>query len=76
MKTPRRLTLSAVPGIPLLQQGDDLGAIVIAAIAKATGPVRRRYRGGAQKAVSKSQGRTVDLATVTPSWHARSSPSR
>jgi len=46
MKTPRRLTLSAVPGIPLLQQGDDLGAIVIAAIAKPTCPVRRRYRGG------------------------------
>src|SRR5258708_25755171 len=72
MKTPRRLTLSVVPGIPLLQPGDDLGAIIIAARAKA-GLVR--VDGDivvvAQKAVSKSQGRTVDLATVTPSWHAR-----
>jgi coenzyme F420-0:L-glutamate ligase / coenzyme F420-1:gamma-L-glutamate ligase len=72
MKTPRRLTLSVVPGIPLLQPGDDLGAIIIAAIAKAElvlcdGDIVVV----AQKAVSKTQGRTVDLATVTPSWHAR-----
>jgi len=72
MKTPRRLTLSVVPGIPLLQPGDDLGAIIIAAIAKAELVL---WDGDilvvAQKAVSKTQGRTVDLATVTPSWHAR-----
>src|SRR6266852_9874977 len=72
MKTPERLTLTVVPGIPLLQPGDDLGAIIIAAIAKA----ELVLRDGdivvvAQKAVSKAQGRTVDLATVTPSWHAR-----
>jgi coenzyme F420-0:L-glutamate ligase / coenzyme F420-1:gamma-L-glutamate ligase len=72
MKTPERLTLSVVPGIPLLQPGDDLGAIIIAAIATA----RLVLCDGdivvvAQKAVSKCQGRTVDLATVTPSWHAR-----
>jgi coenzyme F420-0:L-glutamate ligase/coenzyme F420-1:gamma-L-glutamate ligase len=73
MKTPERLTLSVVPGIPLLQPGDDLGAIIIAAIAK----VGLELQDGdvvvvAQKAVSKAQGRAVDLATVTPSWHARS----
>jgi coenzyme F420-0:L-glutamate ligase / coenzyme F420-1:gamma-L-glutamate ligase len=72
MKTPERLTLSVVPGIPLLKPGDDLGAIIIAAI----GTAGLELRDGdivvvAQKAVSKAQGRTVDLATVTPSWHAR-----
>jgi coenzyme F420-0:L-glutamate ligase / coenzyme F420-1:gamma-L-glutamate ligase len=72
MKTPERLTLSVVPGIPLLQPGDDLGAIIIAAITKAgldlsDGDIVVV----AQKAVSKTQGRTIDLATVTPSWHAR-----
>jgi coenzyme F420-0:L-glutamate ligase/coenzyme F420-1:gamma-L-glutamate ligase len=72
MKTPERLTLSVVPGIPLLQPGDDLGAIIIAAIVKA----QLELHDGdvvvvAQKAVSKAQGRIVDLATITPSWHAR-----
>jgi coenzyme F420-0:L-glutamate ligase/coenzyme F420-1:gamma-L-glutamate ligase len=72
MKTPERLTLTVVPGIPLLQPGDDLGAIIVAAISKAALAVD----GGdivvvAQKAVSKVQGRYVDLAGVTPSWHAR-----
>jgi coenzyme F420-0:L-glutamate ligase / coenzyme F420-1:gamma-L-glutamate ligase len=72
MKTPERLTLSVVPGIPLLGPGDDLGAVIIAAIVKAG----LELRDGdivvvAQKAVSKAQGRTVDLATITPSWHAR-----
>src|ERR1700681_4781619 len=72
MQTPKRLTLSVVPDIPLLQPGDDLGAIIIAAITKA-GLV---LGDGdmvvvAQKAVSKSQGRCVDLATITPSWRAR-----
>jgi len=72
MKTPERLTLSVVPGIPLLQPGDDLGAIIIAAMSKAgLAPHDGDIVVVAQKAVSKVQGRTVDLATVTPSWHAR-----
>ncbi|HLH95198.1 MAG TPA: coenzyme F420-0:L-glutamate ligase [Xanthobacteraceae bacterium] len=72
MKTPERLTLSVVPGIPLLKPGADLGEFIVAAIGKAG----IALRDGdivvvAQKAVSKAQGRYVDLATVTPSWHAR-----
>ena len=72
MKTPERLTLSVVPGIPLLQPGDDLGAIIIAATTN-TGlvPGDGDIVVVAQKAVSKCQGRYVDLAAVTPSWHAR-----
>jgi coenzyme F420-0:L-glutamate ligase/coenzyme F420-1:gamma-L-glutamate ligase len=72
MKTPERLTLSVVPGIPLLQPGDDLAAIIIAAMTAAgLAPHDGDIVVVAQKAVSKVQGRTVDLATVTPSWHAR-----
>jgi len=72
MKTPTRLTLSVVPGIPLLKPGDDLAAIIIAAISKAGLAVGDGdIVVVAQKAVSKTQGRSVDLATVTPSWHAR-----
>ena len=72
MKSPKRLTLSVIPGIPLLQPGDDLGAIIIAAIAKAEMvPCDGDIVVVAQKAVSKCQGRYVDLATITPSWHAR-----
>ena len=43
MTTPRRLTLSVVPGIPLLQPDDDLGAIIIAAITKAELDALRFY---------------------------------
>jgi coenzyme F420-0:L-glutamate ligase/coenzyme F420-1:gamma-L-glutamate ligase len=72
MKTPERLTLTVVPGIPLLQPGDDLGAIMVAAIGKAGLAVDDGdIVVVAQKAVSKAQGRYVDLAGITPSWHAR-----
>ena len=47
MKTPRRLTLSVVPGIPLLLPGDDLGAIIVAALGRGGARAgRRRHRGG------------------------------
>jgi coenzyme F420-0:L-glutamate ligase/coenzyme F420-1:gamma-L-glutamate ligase len=72
MKSPTRLTLAAVPGIPLLQPGDDLAAIIIAAITQANMAVSDGdIVVVAQKAVSKTQDRYVDLATVIPSWHAR-----
>src|SRR5580704_14213614 len=72
MKSPTRLTLSVVPGIPLLQPGDDLAAIIIAAITRAGLAVADGdILVVAQKAVSKTQGRYVDLTSITPSWHAR-----
>jgi coenzyme F420-0:L-glutamate ligase / coenzyme F420-1:gamma-L-glutamate ligase len=72
MKAPDRLTLSVVPGIPLLQPGDDLGAIIIAAIDKAgMKPRDHDVIVVAQKVVSKAQGRYVDLAKVTPSARAK-----
>jgi coenzyme F420-0:L-glutamate ligase / coenzyme F420-1:gamma-L-glutamate ligase len=72
MKGAERLTLSVVPGIPLLQPGDDLGAIIIDAMGKAgLEPRNDDAIVVAQKVVSKVQGRYVDLATVTPSAQAR-----
>ena len=68
MRAPQQLTLSVVPGIPLIAPGDDLGAIIIAAMDKAG---LKPHAGDivvvAQKVVSKAQGRYVDLATVVPS---------
>lgn len=61
--------LTALAGIPIVREGDDLAALIIAALGG------RELRGGdvlvvAQKIVSKAEGRTVDLATVTPSADA------
>ena len=66
-----------MPGIPLVQPGDDLGAMVIDAVEKA-GLMPRNGDAFvvAQKVVSKVQGRYVDLATVTPSARAKESPRR
>ncbi len=63
------LELLALPGIPMVRAGDDLAALIIAALGE------RRLQAGdvvvvAQKIVSKAEGRTVDIATVTPSAEA------
>ena len=60
------LELIALPGIPMVREGDDIAALIIAGL----GP--RELRAGdvivvAQKIISKAEGRTVDLAIVTPS---------
>src|SRR6188768_2250609 len=60
------LELLALAGLPMVREGDDLAALIIAALGG------RELRGGdvvvvAQKIVSKAEGRTVDLATVTAS---------
>ena len=66
------MTLSALPGIPLVQPGDDLVALILQGLE----------RGGlsladgdilviAQKIVSKAEGRAVRLADVTPSEKAK-----
>jgi coenzyme F420-0:L-glutamate ligase/coenzyme F420-1:gamma-L-glutamate ligase len=65
------LQLWALPGIPLVQAGDDLAALLLEAVQRAglvlaAGDVVVV----AQKIVSKSEGRRIDLATVTPSTRA------
>jgi coenzyme F420-0:L-glutamate ligase/coenzyme F420-1:gamma-L-glutamate ligase len=61
-----------IPDIPLIETGDDLGAIVIGAIERAgTGLADGDVIVMAQKVVSKAQGRYVDLADVVPSKRAK-----
>ncbi len=60
--------LLALPGIPMVQAGDDLAALIEAGLKRAS----LTLQAGdvlvvAQKIVSKSEGRLIDLATVTPS---------
>lgn len=65
------LTLTPLPGLPLVQVGDDLVGLIgrglaAAGLQLATGDVLVI----AQKIVSKSEGRFVDLRTVTASARA------
>ncbi len=64
-----------LPGIPLVQPGDDLAALIADAIARAGMGLAESLADGdvvcvAQKIVSKAEGRLVPLATVTPSPEA------
>ena len=66
-----RLELHALPGLPLVQEGDDLAALVEAGLGRAG----LELRAGdvlvlAQKIVSKAEGRSVTLASVRPSPRA------
>jgi coenzyme F420-0:L-glutamate ligase/coenzyme F420-1:gamma-L-glutamate ligase len=67
----RGLTLSALQGIPLVKPGDDLGALLIAAIRQNEISLRDKdILVVTQKVVSKSEGRFVDLKTVQPTARA------
>jgi coenzyme F420-0:L-glutamate ligase / coenzyme F420-1:gamma-L-glutamate ligase len=65
------LELFAVPGLPMVRPGDDLVALIADGLTHAG---RNLLNGDvlvvAQKVVSKSEGRLVDLASVTPSDEA------
>ncbi|HZM47594.1 MAG TPA: coenzyme F420-0:L-glutamate ligase [Burkholderiales bacterium] len=68
----REMTLTALPGIPEVTVGADLAALVLEGLGRAG----RSLQNGdvlviAQKIVSKSEGRTVRLADVTPSARAQ-----
>jgi coenzyme F420-0:L-glutamate ligase / coenzyme F420-1:gamma-L-glutamate ligase len=65
------VTLTPVPGIPMVRPGDDLAGLVIAACEQqALVPADGDIVVVAQKIVSKAEGRHVDLATVKPSPEA------
>jgi coenzyme F420-0:L-glutamate ligase/coenzyme F420-1:gamma-L-glutamate ligase len=64
------LTIATLGGIPQVQPGDDLCALLIAALKGAT-PRSRDIVVVTSKIVSKSEGRFVDLATLEPSERAR-----
>lgn len=67
-----QITLTAIPGIPLIQPGDDLAAILLERLREAG----LAFQGGdvlvlCQKIVSKAEGRMVRLDGVDPSEAAR-----
>lgn len=66
------IAIIPVPGVPQIQPGDDLPALLLAAIDTA----KVGLKDGdilvlCQKIVSKAEGAVVDLGTVTPSTFAR-----
>jgi coenzyme F420-0:L-glutamate ligase / coenzyme F420-1:gamma-L-glutamate ligase len=65
------LTLTPLPGIPLVQPGDSLPGLILAALDRASlSLVDGDILVLAQKIVSKAEGRLVNLASVTPSARA------
>ncbi len=58
-------------GIPELEEGDDLAALLVEAAARGAGFEQDDVLVVAQKAVSKVEGRVVQLAGVEPSERAR-----
>jgi coenzyme F420-0:L-glutamate ligase/coenzyme F420-1:gamma-L-glutamate ligase len=69
---PSHIILTAIPGIPLIQPGDDLAALIVDCAATAG----IEFRDGdvlvvTQKVVSKAEGRAVQLRTVEPSDDAQ-----
>ena len=66
------MTLAALPGVPEVRPGDDLAALLAAAAERLDGGLRAGdVLAVAHKVVSKSEGRTVRLAHVTPGAEAR-----
>jgi coenzyme F420-0:L-glutamate ligase / coenzyme F420-1:gamma-L-glutamate ligase len=66
-----RLELFAIPGLPMVQAGDDLPALILAGLQRAGQALQDRdVVVVAQKIVSKAEGRTVDLSDVVPSPRA------
>jgi coenzyme F420-0:L-glutamate ligase/coenzyme F420-1:gamma-L-glutamate ligase len=65
------LEIFAVPGVPMVQAGDDLASLIADCVVAGGTPLRDGdVVVVAQKIVSKAEGRTVDLATVTPTAEA------
>ncbi len=73
----RRLTLWAVPGIPLIHAGDDLAEMIVDAVQRSGERlVTNDVLVISSKIVSKSEGRMVDLRTVVPSDEAQALATR
>jgi coenzyme F420-0:L-glutamate ligase/coenzyme F420-1:gamma-L-glutamate ligase len=66
------LTITALTGIPRVRPGDDLAALLIAAIEQSgLAPRAGDVLVVAQKVVSKAEGRYLDLAAVEPRRRAQ-----
>lgn len=65
------LALTALPGLPMVQPGDDLAELLITALRRAgIAPASQDVLVLAQKIVSKAEGRLVRLRDVQPSPRA------
>jgi coenzyme F420-0:L-glutamate ligase / coenzyme F420-1:gamma-L-glutamate ligase len=61
------LTITLLEGIPLVRPGDDVAALLIAAIERGSlAPRRHDIVVVTQKIVSKAEGRYLDLAAIEP----------
>jgi len=66
------LSITPIPGLPMLKPDDDLGALLGEALARAgLAPVDGDVLVVCQKVVSKAEGRLVDLRTIEPSAFAQ-----
>jgi coenzyme F420-0:L-glutamate ligase/coenzyme F420-1:gamma-L-glutamate ligase len=66
-----RLILTALEALPLIQPGDDLAGLILAALKAADLELEKGdVIAVAQKVVSKAEGRLVNLSEVTPSPEA------
>ena len=68
---PNRVEIIGLPGVPMVQPGDDLAALAISALVDAAiAPEPGDVLVVAQKIVSKAENRFVDVSTVRPSAEA------
>ncbi len=68
----KSLCLTAIPGIPLVEPGDDIAALIVEAmVAVGLDLISGDILVLAQKIVSKAEGRYVRLADITPSSEAQ-----
>jgi coenzyme F420-0:L-glutamate ligase / coenzyme F420-1:gamma-L-glutamate ligase len=65
------ISLEALPGVPEVRPGDDLGALLAEAAEHIGGLRPTDVLAIAHKVVSKAEGRVVALAGVFPGWEAR-----
>ena len=66
------ISFTALAGIPLVEPGDDLASLIAASLRDAgIEPIDGDVIVVAQKVVSKSEGRFVDLSDVVPSERAK-----
>src|SRR5437870_13695091 len=66
-----QLTLTSLPGLPMIQPGDDLARLIADSLTAANITLQNGdILVVTSKIVSKSEGRRLDLRTITPSVQA------
>ena len=69
---PDRVEIIGLPGVPMVQPGDDIAALAISALVDAAiGPEAGDVLVVAQKIISKAENRFIDVSTVKPSEEAK-----